>query len=270
MTSLAIDGVDLHYTELGAGDPLLLVHGTGAYSAIWGEVPALLAASHRVIVYDRRGFGQSQGERAANAHQHVLDAAALLEHLDAAPAVVVGWSGGGVLAIDLAASRPDLVRSLVLIEPALHLALGPSVGMLRMFARMLGARVRRDQRGAAAAMYRWANSYTSGGNGFDRLPPEEQEGMLAHAPSTVREMDQLTRPAPSSRVVRGIACPVTCVQGSLSEPVFPRAIKRVQRLLPQTRVADIDGGAHMLHRDRPEEWARAVLEAAAPAVAAPA
>jgi pimeloyl-ACP methyl ester carboxylesterase len=270
MTTLAIDGVDLQYTELGAGDPLLLVHGTGAYSAIWGEVPALLAASHRVIVYDRRGFGQSQGKRAANAHHHALDAAALLEHLDAAPAVVVGWSGGGVLSIDLAATRPELVRSLVLIEPALHLALGPSAGMLRMLARMVGARVRGDQRGAAAAMYRWANGYTSGGNGFDRLPAEEQEGMLAHAPSTVREMDQLTRPAPPSRVVKGIACPVTCVQGSLSEPVFPRAIERVQRLLPQTRVAGIDGGAHMLHRDQPEEWARAVLEAAAPAVAVPA
>ena len=270
MTSLAIDGVDLHYTELGAGDPMLLIHGTGAYSAIWGEVPALLAASHRVIVYDRRGFGQSQGKRAANAHRHALDAAALLEHLDAAPAVVVGWSGGGVLALDLAASRPDLVRSLVLIEPALHLGLGPSVGMLRMFAAMLRARVGRDQRRAAAGMYRWANSYTSGGNGFDRLPAEEQEGMLAHAPSTVREMDQLARPAPSSRVVRSISCPVTCVQGSLSEPVFPRAVERVRRLLPQTRVATIDGGAHMLHRDRPEEWVRAVLEAAAPAVAAPA
>jgi pimeloyl-ACP methyl ester carboxylesterase len=271
MTTLALDGVDLCHTELGAGDPLLLVHGTGAYSAIWGEVPAKLAGTHRVIVYDRRGFGQSQGERAANAHQHVLDAAALLEHLGAAPAVIVGWSGGGVLAIHLAASRPDLVRSLVLIEPALHLALGPSVGMLRMSARMFGARIRGDKRAAATAMYRWANSYTSGGNGFDRLPPEEQEGMLAHAPSTVREMDQLTRPAPSSRIVRGVDCPVTCVRGSLSEPVFPRAIERVQRLLPQTRVARIDGGAHMLHRDRPDEWVRAVLEAAAaPVVLTPA
>ncbi len=270
MTSLAIDGVDLHYTELGAGDPLLLVHGTGAYSAIWGEVPALLAASHRVIVYDRRGFGQSQGKRAANAHQHAVDAATLLEHLDAAPAVVVGWSAGGVLAIDLAASRPDLVRSLVLIEPAFRLALRPTVEMLRMFARMLGARARRDQRGAAASMYRWSNSYTSGGSGFDRLPSAEQEGMLANAPSTVREIDQLTRPAPSSRAVRGITCPVTCVEGSLSEPVFPRAIQRLQRLLPQIRVAGIEGGAHMLHRDQPEEWARAVLEATAPAVAAPA
>jgi pimeloyl-ACP methyl ester carboxylesterase len=270
MTSLAIDGVDLHYEELGVGNPLLLVHGTGAYSAIWGEVPELLAASNRVITYDRRGFGQSQGERAANAHRHVLDAAALLEHLDAAPAVVVGWSGGGVLAIDLAASRPELVRSLVLIEPALHLVLGPSLGMLRMSARMLQARIRRDPRAAAVAMYRWANSYTSGGNGFDRLPPEEQEGMLAHAPSTVREMDQLMRPAPPSRVMRGITCPVTCVQGSLSEPVFGRAIERVQRLLPQTRVAGVDGGAHMLHRDRPEEWVQAVLDAAAHAAVAPA
>jgi pimeloyl-ACP methyl ester carboxylesterase len=257
--------------EMGAGDPLLLVHGTGAYSAIWGEVPTMLAASHRVIVYDRRGFGQSDGEPAANAHRHALDAAALLDHLDAVPAVILGWSGGGVVAIDLAASRPDAVRSLVLIEPALHLAVRPTIGMLRMSARMLGARARRDPRGAAAAMYRWANSYTTGDNGFDRLPREEQEGMLAHAASTVREMDQLTRPAPSSRTVRGIACPVTCIQGSLSEPAFPRAIERVRRLLPQTQVASIDGGAHMLHRDRPEEWVRAVLEAtAAPATAAPA
>ena len=173
-----------------------------------------------------------------------------------------------MIAIDLAATRPDLVGSLVLIEPALHLALGPSAGMLQMSARMSAARARRDKRAGAAAMYRWSNSYTTGGNGFDRLPPEEQEGMLAHAPSTVREMDQLTRPAPSSRVVRGIACPVTCVQGSLSEPVFPRAINRLQRLLPQTRIVEIQGGAHMLHRDQPEEWVRAVLEAGAPAVPA--
>ncbi len=263
MTTLGLDGVDLSYTDLGSGDPLLLVHGTGAYSAIWGETPGQLAASRRVIVYDRRGFGASQGTRAHHVHQHALDAAALLEHLGAVPAVVVGWSGGGAIALDLAASRPELVSALVLIEPAVSLILGPSAGLVQMSAQMqFRSRIRRDERAAAATMYRWANSYTTGGNAFDRLPPEEQEGMLAHSRSTVLEMDQLTRPFPSSKAVSSISCPVTCLQGSLSDPVFPRAIRRLQRRLPQTKVVHIDGGAHMLHRDRPDEWVRAVLDAA--------
>lgn len=270
MTALRLSGVDLSYADLGSGDPLLLVHGTGAYSAIWGETPDRLAAFHRVIVYDRRGFGASRGDRARHPHQHAEDAAALLEHLGAAPAVVVGWSGGGAIALDLAASRPDLVGSLVLIEPALSLILAPSPGTVRMSAQVqFRRRVLRDERAAAATMYRWANSYTTGGNGFDQLPPEEQEGMLAHAHSTLVEMDQVTRPFPSSKVVSGIGCPVTCLQGSLSDPVFPRAVSRLRSRLPQTRVVEIEGGAHMLHRDQPDEWVRAVLDAAQP-VAGPA
>jgi pimeloyl-ACP methyl ester carboxylesterase len=260
--TLAVDGVELSYTDLGSGDPLLLVHGTGAYTAIWGETPGQLAGSRRVIAYDRRGFGASQGVRAQHVHQHAEDAAALLEHLGSVPAVVVGWSGGGVVALDLAASRPELVGSLVLIEPAVSLILAPSVGLVRMSSQMqFRWRIRRDERAAAATMYRWANSYTTGGNAFDRLPLEEQEGMLAHSRSTLLEMDQLTRPFPSSKAVSSICCPVTCLQGSLSDPVFPRAVTRLRRRLPQTKVVEIEGGAHMLHRDRPEEWVRAVLDA---------
>jgi pimeloyl-ACP methyl ester carboxylesterase len=114
-------------------------------------------------------------------------------------------------------------------------------------------------------MYRWANSYTTGGNAFDRLPLAEQEGMLVHSRSTLLEMDQLTRPFPSPKAVASIGCPVTCLQGSLSDPVFPRAVRRLRRRLPQTKVVEIEGGAHMLHRDRPDEWVRAVLDATRPA-----
>ena len=265
MSALDLAGVELSYTELGSGDPLLLIHGTGAYSEIWGEVSGQLAGSHRVIVYDRRGFGASQGKRAQHPHQHAEDAAALLEHLGAVRAVVVGWSGGGAIALDLAACRLDLVGSLVLIEPAVSLILAPSAGTLRMSLQMqFRWRIRRDERAAAATMYRWANSYTTGGNAFDRLPLEEQEGMLAHSRSTVLEMDQLTRPFPSSKALSSIGCPVSCLQGSLSDPVFPRAIRRLRRRLPQTTVVELEGGAHMLHRDRPDAWVRAVLDAAQP------
>jgi pimeloyl-ACP methyl ester carboxylesterase len=261
--TLSIEGVDLSYSDFGSGDPLLLIHGTGAYSAIWGNVPGQLTDSRRVITYDRRGFGASQGTRALDLHQHARDAAALLENLGATPAVVVGWSGGGVISLDLAASRPELVASLVLIEPGFALSTAPSVGALRMSsAALYRRRIGRDERAAAATMYRWANGYRTGGNAFDRLPLEEQEGMLAHSGSTVIEMDQLFRPFPSSKAISKIRCPVTCLQGSLSDPVFPRAVRRLRRRLTQIDVVEIEGGAHMLHRDRPDEWVGAVLDAA--------
>jgi pimeloyl-ACP methyl ester carboxylesterase len=155
----------------------------------------------------------------------------------------------------------------VLVEPAYSLTLAPSSGALLMSLQMQFRRqIRRDERAAAATMYRWANSYTTGGNAFDGLPRDEQEGMLAHARSTLVEMDQLLRPFPSSKALSRIECPVTCLQGSLSDPVFPRAIRRLRRRVPHADVVEIEGGAHMLHRDRPDEWVRAVLDAAPAAV----
>ena len=263
MTTLGLDGVDLSYTDLGSGDPLLLVHGTGAYSAIWGEAPGQLAGSHRVIVYDRRGFGASQGELAHHPHQHTLDAAALLEHLGAVPAVVVGWSGGGPIALDLAATRPELVDSLVLIEPAVSLILAPSAGIVRMSAQMQfrttdpAGRTRRRSHDVSLGQLVHHRRQRI------RPAPARRAGGDAGAfPLDGVEIDLLMRPFPSTKALSTIGCPVTCLQGSLSDPVFPRAIRRLQRRLPQTKVVHIEGGAHMLHRDRPDEWVQAVLDAA--------
>ena len=62
----------------GSGDPILLIHGNGANTRIWGRSADDLAAEHLVIAYDRRGFGRSPGPPASNMRDHVADAAALL------------------------------------------------------------------------------------------------------------------------------------------------------------------------------------------------
>lgn len=59
MASLNVPGCALHYEVHGTGEPLVLVHGTGADSSTWDPVVDLLAADARVIVYDRRGYGRS-------------------------------------------------------------------------------------------------------------------------------------------------------------------------------------------------------------------
>ena len=135
MASEMVNGVVLHYEERGSGPPLLLVHGTGTYADIWSPVLDGLARAYRVIAYDRRGFARSSPAPRGGLAEHARDAAALLNALGASPATVVGWSGGGVFALDLAASFPDCVAALVLAEPAVHLTTHPKRAALAMAVR---------------------------------------------------------------------------------------------------------------------------------------
>src|SRR5688500_7530471 len=117
MASVAAAGAELRYWEEGDGPPVLFIHGTGTTGDLWREPLADLARDHRVITYHRRGYPQSPGE-ASHWRDHGDDAAALIEALRIAPAVVIGYSGGTVVALDLALRRPELVSRLVLLDPA--------------------------------------------------------------------------------------------------------------------------------------------------------
>jgi 3-oxoadipate enol-lactonase len=267
MASETVNGTVLHYEERGTGPPLLLVHGTGTYAGIWSEVIDGLARSYRVIAYDRRGFARSSPTRDGGLAEHARDAAALLDALGASPATVVGWSGGGVIALDLAASFPDCVASLVLAEPAVHLTTHPTRSAVAMSVRSGFHRyVRRDPAAAALEMYRWASAYKTGGNAFDGLPEAWREQMLAHATATLREMDQMIRPYPTRAAIRSIACPVIVIEGDLSDPAFGRAVGFVMRLLPQARLVSLSGAEHMLHIDQPEGWVEIVTQATSQAL----
>src|SRR3954468_23940173 len=101
MGNVSAGAATLHYEQVGGGRPaVLLIHGTAA--ALWGELPELLAAGHRVISYDRRGYGSSSGPQPTTLAEHTTDAIGLLDALAVSQAVVVGWSVGGIVALDLA------------------------------------------------------------------------------------------------------------------------------------------------------------------------
>lgn len=254
---------DLHREVSGSGEPLLLIHGNGANTRIWGRSAEDLAESHRVIAYDRRGFGRSGGEPVRSMREHVADAAALLEELDAAPAVVLGWSGGGVVAAGLAIERPELVSALILEEGAIHMPLNNTRSLLGFAMRCEYARrVKRSKRAAAEAMFRFALSYRGGESQFDRFPEDWRRSMLAASEATVAEIDQLRQPYPSRQALSEIACPVTLLGGTNSDPTFAKINRYLSRRLPAAEVVQIEGTAHAIHFDRPAEFRDAVLAAA--------
>lgn len=119
MPEAHVNGVRLHYDERGEGAPILCIHGGGSTALMWADAVQELARFGRVIAYDRRGCARSERpdpyERTTVAEQ-ADDAAGLLEALTDAPAVVIGRSYGGAVAIGLALRDPESVRALVLLE----------------------------------------------------------------------------------------------------------------------------------------------------------
>jgi pimeloyl-ACP methyl ester carboxylesterase len=116
-----VEGVRLHYLDAGTGTPVVLIHGNGVTAddyVVSGLFEHFAAAGHRVIAFDRPGFGYSARPRSriwtAAAQAELL--AQALDRLDVGRATVVGHSWGTLVALRLALQRPDLVAGLGLMS----------------------------------------------------------------------------------------------------------------------------------------------------------
>jgi pimeloyl-ACP methyl ester carboxylesterase len=261
MPVITVDGVELFYKERGSGSPILLVHGMGGNADVWGEVFDLLAKDHRVIAYDRRGFTRSAHPPVRDMERHRLDAVTLLRELDAAPATVVGWSSGGVVALDLAVHSPEVVSALVLEEPPLHLKRRPGIRQMRaVISAQLLSRIK-DERAASEAFFRWAFRYTSGGTGYDRLSGSLREQLLDNGPANMADLAAGTGEHLAKEQIAAVTCPVVCVAGELSDRAFGRATAYIGGLLPSAQIARIPEAGHAMHLERPSDFAAAVRDA---------
>lgn len=156
------------YSDTGSGPLVVAVPGMGVPRSTYDDmVPALVGAGYRVVAADLRGHGGSDttfrthGDDATGA-----DLLALVEHLDAGPAVLMGNSMGASAAAWAAAERPDLVRGLVLLSPLLREPASPLMQRLMpVLFRVLLAR----PWGAAF----WASYYSSISKG--RRSPQHAE-----------------------------------------------------------------------------------------------
>jgi esterase len=119
MPHASINGVRLYYEERGSGTPILGIHGAGSSAVFWEDAAERLADVGRVITYDRRGSNRTERPEpydVTSVREHADDALALLRALDAEPAVLVGRSYGGTVALDLALRAPESVLAVALLE----------------------------------------------------------------------------------------------------------------------------------------------------------
>ena len=157
MQRARVDGAELEFEVTGAGEPVLLIHGAfiaEAYAPLCAE-PAL-NSRYRLVRYHRRGYAGSSPVRAPfSLAEQAADCRALLRHLGIERAHVVGHSSGGVIALQLALDAPEVVHSLILLEPGL-LDVPSGALLAEAFGPVLEQYGAGDKEGAADSFLRWA------------------------------------------------------------------------------------------------------------------
>jgi len=262
--TLSIDGCDLYYEQVGTGTPVVLIHGAGAYAGLYAPCIEQLQTTHRVIAYDRRGCSRSLHPPVKRLEIHVTDAANLIRELIGQPAIVVGWSAGGTIALRLAIAHPDLVASLVLVEPSLHLKAPYSLPLAALVRWQLRRLTAGDTAGALV-FYRWVSQYRGNGNAFDSYPREWQDEMLRNAAALFTEL-QIGGGALGEGLRRSdlaaLNLPIQVLAGTRSAPIFAPAARYLVRVVPEAELLPVSGASHMVPTDRPDVVGQAVRRVA--------
>ena len=247
MPEVRANGVTLYYEEHGAGEPIVCIHGTGSSALLWADAAIELAKHGRSIVYDRRGFSRSERPEpfVTDVHEQTDDAAALIDALTAAPAIVIGRSQGGEIAVDLALRYPDRVRALALLEGG-GLILGDA------FRRWLAA-VDEEVLAAAEADVSTVGEVLLrailGDAVWDGLPEAVQQVFTDNGPAIVAE-DRGGLLDVTAEELGAIDLPTLIVAARDSPPAFAEVTTLVAAAIPSSRVEWVEGG-HLIDPAHP-------------------
>ena len=260
MSEILINELWLAYQDEGKGPPVVLVPGSFADYRVWSHQIGPFSRRHRVIAYSRRyGWPDAPPGQGADGSviRQVDDLATLIRELGIAPAHIVGHSFGGAIALMLALASPELVRALVLAEPAVRTVLENLPGGeadLKAFQDFSAAM---QQAFAAGDPQGILNTFV------DAMLP----GGVANLPAEIRDMFAANIPAAKVEVratfscddARRILVPALVLAGEQSPQRYLRVARVVADCLAQGSLEIIPSTGHGMPFLNPRRFNEAVL-----------
>jgi non-heme chloroperoxidase len=260
--------IEIHYEDYGAGQPVVLIHGYPLSGRAWDkQVPVLLDAGHRVITYDRRGFGQSsQPVSGYDYDTFTADLTALMEHLDLTDAVLVGHSmGTGEVTRYLGTRGSARVAKGVLISPIPPFLLqtgdnpeGLPMSLFDGFAETAKADGPAWMKGFLDNFY---NADTLLGTLVSEQAYQASWNLAVTASATATVACVATWATDFRRDLAGIDVPMLVVQGD-ADRVLPldKTGRRLPGLIKDMRLVVIEGGPHAIAWTHAEQVNAALLD----------
>lgn len=239
-----INHAKLFHRQEGKGHPLVLVAPLGADSSFWARQLDDLTAAARVVTFDARGSGISTPcPDGCSVELLADDLIALLEHIDLTRTDLAGVALGGLVAVEVAARRPDLVRSLVLVSTytAADDHIRQTTARWRELARTRGM----EELFKHCAQWVFSPDYVRDNRTeldklrtFFRLTTQDPESFCQQSLAGV---SYDARPA-----LRRVSCPALVVHGGADRLVHPRHAEELAAALPASRLSLIDAAPHFL------------------------
>lgn len=262
ISHVRVNDYDLAYVEAGAGDPLILIHGSLCDLRYWPLQARAFADRYRVIslslrhYYPERWDGRGPGFQP---NRQAADVAAFIERRALGPVHLLGHSRGGYVALQVARHHPALVASLILadpggdLDPAIQGADGP-VGIDQSMLQTCVDHLRENDVDAALAHF----VDTVHGDGTWAASPEKfRQGARDNAFTLLGQINEHRDPF-TAEMLAAIAQPVLLVGGAESPQPFPRILDALEGHLPGAQRVTIGGASHGMNLEQPEAFNDAV------------
>lgn len=257
---LDLDDGHLAYVSAGAGTPpVVLLHAGYVDHRMWDREVTHLARRTQVVAPDARAHGDSVTPTVP--FRQCDDIAALVRHLDAGPAVLVGASMGAAAALDTALEHPEAVRALVISGAGTSEPVFTEPEALDRLARIEAAQLAMDPVAWLDATLEWTA-------GPDRALAEVDPAVTGR----IREMQEhflgthvrpgIVPPTPVTETWERLGEITVPVLGIVGEADFPDHHRMCERALATVRdgrgMVQIPGAGHFPNLERPAEWEQAV------------
>jgi pimeloyl-ACP methyl ester carboxylesterase len=258
--SIASGNAELMGLDDGEGPVLVFLHAGVADKRMWRDQMSAFAEQHRVVAYDRRGFGETRCR--PETFSHVRDLRAVLDGLGIERACLVGCSQGGRVSVDFALAHPKRVSRLVLVAPAIGGAPPPDTLPDDIDKLLRQAELAEDQKHYDLVNRIEAHLWLDG--------PRAAEGRVQGSARDLflrMNIIPLKSPSPgkeeaaqdSFKRLKEIASPTLVVWGDLDFPHVQERCALLARRIKGARSAVMPGTAHLPNLEQPKQF-NALLE----------
>lgn len=248
------NGITIHYEIIGEGENLILIHGMGDTLKMWyNQIPSF-STKYRVITYDVRGFGQTEGSLGEiTMATHCEDLNGLMKALGIHKTYLLGFSMGGRIAMEMAATHPEKIKALIMANSTL--SLGPATRETQERRRqMMGAFHNKDLKGIETATI---GAFSPGFK--DKNPAEFQKYFKVKMENIeggkIIPASLPTGPLPD---VNRVKCPVLFIIGEYDPFAGVDQGKEATKMIPGSRMVVFPTG-HAAAIEMPERFNAAVI-----------